>query len=180
MSRDDRSGGVPSPAAMTSLMSTARNTRRTLLEIDGVGLELRRAEVEELIDLRHEVLRHGLPRASAIFDGDEQPTTRHYGAFAGKAAVGCATLMLNRWEGEPAWQVRGMATDARFRGRGLGAALLRMAEAEVDADVPPVRLLWCNARVPAARFYQKLGWVVRSEPFDIPTAGPHVRMTRRL
>ena len=161
-------------------MSTGRTTRPAPIEIDGVGLELRRARVEELLDLRHEVLRHGLPRDAAMFDGDDALTTRHYGAFDGGRAVGCATLMLNQWEGEPAWQVRGMATDARFRSRGLGAALLGMAEAELAEEGSPVQLLWCNARVPAMRFYKKLGWTVRCEPFDIPTAGPHVKMTKRL
>jgi predicted GNAT family N-acyltransferase len=161
-------------------MSTSRTILSAHLEIDGVRLELRRARVGELVDLRHEVLRHGLPREAAKFDGDDAPTTRHYGAFEGTRAVGCATLMLNQWEGEPAWQVRGMATDARFRSRGLGAALLGMAEAEVVREPSPVRLLWCNARVPAVRFYEKLGWAVRCEPFDIPTAGPHVKMTKRL
>jgi GNAT superfamily N-acetyltransferase len=160
-------------------MSTGRTTA-AWLEINGVRLDLRRAVVEEVIDLRHEVLRHGLPRAAAQFDGDDDSTTRHYGAFDGSTTVGCATLMLNQWEGEPAWQVRGMATDARFRSRGLGAALLRMAEAEVAADGSLPRLLWCNARVPAVRFYEKLGWAVRCEPFEIPTAGPHVKMTKRL
>jgi GNAT superfamily N-acetyltransferase len=161
-------------------MSTSRTASPSLLEIDGTRLELRRARVAELIDLRHEVLRDGLPREAAMFDGDDAPATRHYGAFDGATVVGCATLMLNQWEGEPAWQVRGMATDARFRSRGLGAALLRMAEAELSAERSPVRLLWCNARVPAIRFYEKLGWAVRCEPFEIPTAGPHVKMTKRL
>jgi GNAT superfamily N-acetyltransferase len=158
-------------------MSTGRSS---CLEINGVRLELRRASVEELLDLRHGVLRQGLPREAAIFEGDDEPNTRHYGAFHRRTAVGCATLMLNRWDGEPAWQVRGMATDARFRSRGLGAALLGMAEAELADEGLPLRLLWCNARVPAARFYEKLGWAVRSDPFDIPTAGPHVKMTKRL
>jgi GNAT superfamily N-acetyltransferase len=161
-------------------MKPRHTTHASYLELDGVRLELRRAPVEELIDLRHDVLRHGLPREAAMFDGDEAPTTRHYGAFEGTTVVGCATLMLNQWEGEPAWQVRGMATDARFRSRGLGAALLGLAEAELGAECSPVRLLWCNARVPAIRFYEKLGWAVRCEPFDIPTAGPHVKMTKRL
>jgi hypothetical protein len=41
-------------------------------------------------------------------------------------------------------------------------------------------LLWCNARVPAVPFYREMGWAVVSEPFEIPTAGPHVRMVKRL
>ena len=170
----------PVRCGITPRMSTGRTNRAAHFEIDGVRLELRRARVEELVHLRHDVLRHGLPREAAMFDGDDEPTTRHYGAFDGEVAAGCATLMLNQWEGEPAWQVRGMATDARFRSRGLGAALLRMAEAELAADRSQAQLLWCNARVPAVRFYEKHGWAVSGEPFDIPTAGPHVKMTKRL
>lgn len=147
--------------------------------IDDVPVELRPAVLEEIVDLRHAVLRHGLPRSAAIFDQDAEPATRHYAAFAGGRAVCCATFHLNAWEGEPAWQLRGMATDAAFRDRGLGKAILRMAEDGVR-DASPVRLLWCNARLPASAFYLAQGWVIRSDEFDIPTAGPHYRMTKRL
>jgi len=37
-----------------------------------------------------------------------------------------------------------------------------------------------NARVPAAGFYTKLGWTIASEQFEVPTAGPHYRMWKRL
>lgn len=146
-------------------------------------VRIRRAELEELIDLRHVVLRDGLPRSEAIFAGDDAPTARHYGAFIGDRTVCCATLHLNEWEGEPAWQLRGMATDAIVRGRGVGHALMAFLERDVLDDAPPtgqVRLMWCNARVPALRFYESLGWQICSEEFFIPTAGPHRRMTRRL
>ena len=47
-----------------------------------------------------------------------------------------------------------------------------------DRSSPPQ--LWCNARTPAVGFYQRMGWAVVSDVFEIPTAGPHVRMTKRL
>ena len=72
-----------------------------------------------------------------------------------------------------------MAADDRFRSRGL-AARCSVAEDELAREGSPVRLMWCNARVPAVRFYEKLGWAVSGEPFEIPTAGPHVKMTKRL
>ena len=140
---------------------------------------MRRAAVEELIDLRHVVLREGLPREAAIFDGDHLPDSRHYGAFEAGRAVGCATLLLNQWEGEPAWQLRGMAVAPHLCGRGVGRAVLQFLEADVR-ETSPVRLLWCNARVPASGFYRKQGWSIRSEQFEIPTAGPHYKMTKRL
>jgi predicted GNAT family N-acyltransferase len=143
-------------------------------------VEIRAASASEVIDLRHEILRAGLPRETAVFDGDAAPTTRHIVAVtAGGRVVGCATVHLNQWNGRPAWQLRGMATAADFRGRGLGRRMLAYLESAVLAG-SPVRQMWCNARVPAAGFYQRLGWRVVSEAFEIPTAGPHVRMTREL
>ena len=41
-------------------------------------------------------------------------------------------------------------------------------------------LLWCNARVPYVPFYEAMGWRVVSGQFEIPTAGPHVKMLKRL
>ncbi|HWE92888.1 MAG TPA: GNAT family N-acetyltransferase [Tepidisphaeraceae bacterium] len=146
------------------------------------GAAIRRATLEEIIDLRHAVLRRGLPRHTAIFPGDELATSRHYAAtLPGTGQViGCATLHLNQWESHPAWQLRGMATADDFRGKGIGRSLLQGIEQEIRNDDSSPHRLWCNARVPAAGFYQALGWRIVSEPFDIPTAGPHVRMTREV
>lgn len=138
----------------------------------------RRAELREVVDLRHAVLRQGLPREAAIFEGDEAETSRHYGAFLNGSAVGCATLHASTWEGEPAWQLRGMATDAAVRRRGVGRGLLTLLENDL-ADAP-IRLLWCNARLIAIGFYEAMGWTIQSERFEIPTAGPHHRMAKRM
>ena len=40
--------------------------------------------------------------------------------------------------------------------------------------------MWCNARTPAVGFYQRHGWVVASEEFEVKTAGPHFKMTLKL
>jgi predicted GNAT family N-acyltransferase len=141
---------------------------------------VRSASPEELVELRWRVLRAGLPRDEAVFAGDELATSIHVAATdAVGVVVGCATLHLNEWQGAPAYQLRGMATDPACRRAGLGRQMLAVAEAEVLRRTP-VRQLWCNARVPAVGFYQLLGWAVRSEEFEIPTAGPHVRMHRPL
>jgi hypothetical protein len=39
---------------------------------------------------------------------------------------------------------------------------------------------WCNARVVALAFYRAQGWIVISDEYDIPTAGPHRRMLRLI
>ena len=61
----------------------------------------------------------------------------------------------------------------------MGRQLIGRAE-EALAREGRAGLLWCNARLPAVGFYQKLGWAAVSDVFEIPTAGPHVKMTKRL
>jgi len=135
--------------------------------------------VDRVIDLRHAVLRKGLPRDEAIFAGDELATSLHIAAETGGRVVGCATFHLNAWQGGPAYQLRGMATDESVRRRGVGRSMLLFAERELLARAM-THQLWCNARLPAVAFYQSMGWEGVSEVFEIPTAGPHVKMVRRL
>jgi predicted GNAT family N-acyltransferase len=137
---------------------------------------LRRATLAEILALRHAVLRPGRPLLAAAFDGDDDADTRHFGAFdAAGANVGCLSFMRRPLAGEPAHQLRGMATRADLARCGLGAALLGVAVRAVRAE-SGIALFWCNARCEAADFYRRLGWTVRSAPFDVPDVGPHVVM----
>lgn len=142
---------------------------------------LRRALPDEILALRHAELRAGLPIDTARFRGDEATTTMHYGAFLDddQINIGCVSFVLNPWDGQDAYQLRGMATRADLARRGIGSALMLFAQRDL-ASSTDIRVLWCNARVPAVGFYESHGWTVVSDPFDIPTAGPHVRMTFTL
>ena len=140
---------------------------------------VRLAALDEILALRHAVLRPGRPRTSAVFDGDGDVTTIHVGAFEGTAIVGCATLMRRPLDGEDAAQLRGMATEPGRTRQGIGSAIVGFAEALVGRDWE-LGVLWCNARTTAAEFYARVGWSVVSDVFAIPDVGPHVRMVRRL
>ena len=140
-------------------------------------LIVRQAALEEIIDLRWAVLRQGLPRAEAIFVGDEDDSTLHVAAFHGNQTVGCATLHLSQLDDLPTWQLRGMAVHPDFQRRGVGRRLLEGLDALLARDGQTLRL-WCNAREPAVGFYRGMGWTVFSERFHIETAGPHFKMSR--
>ena len=144
-------------------------------------LRLRPVPLAVILPLRHAVLRPGRPLATAHFDGDEDADTVHLAAVldGSDEVVGCATLMRRPHGGEPAWQLRGMATRADHARRGVGTAVLRAAEALARARGGPT-LLWCNARLAAVPFYASAGWRVVSDAFDIPGIGPHHLMVRRV
>jgi predicted GNAT family N-acyltransferase len=140
---------------------------------------IRPARVEEIVDLRHAVLRPGRAREAAEFDVDRLPGTRHFIALFGSKVVGCATIAPTKWDGLDAWQLRGMAVAAEARKTGLGRAMLEAIERSFDRPEHPV-FLWCNARVEAIGFYKTCGWAVQSDVFEVPDVGPHVKMTRSI
>jgi ribosomal protein S18 acetylase RimI-like enzyme len=70
--------------------------------------------------------------------------------------------------------VRGMATDAPARGGGAGTAVL---EALLDhATAQGASRVWASVRTPARSLYERAGFRVISEEFELPDIGPHVLM----
>lgn len=136
------------------------------------------AALAEILPLRHAVLRPGRPLAAAAFAGDDSPEAVHVGAFLPSGAVvGCASLLVEPLEGRPARRLRGMATRADLRRRGVGRRVLALAEACAWTGAEPP-LLWCHARLEAVPFYRRHGWEVVAPPFDIPAVGPHHTMVK--
>ncbi len=68
-----------------------------------------------------------------------------------------------------------MAVDETLHGTGVGKALLKYSIREIES-LSDVRLFWCNARVSAAGFYEKMGWKAASEVFMVEGVGPHLKM----
>ena len=162
--------------------------RRAPSRVEGGGMILP-IGAEATLEVRHPVLRPGRARADAIFSCDEAEGTRHFGSYAETGRlVGVVTVHPACWVRPPAvadlvveagaWQLRGMATLPEVRGEGHGVRLVKAAERCVRSA--GAGLCWCNARVAAIGFYEKLGWEVVGGEFEIATVGPHFRMVRLL
>lgn len=135
--------------------------------------DVRRITAAETRPLRQKILRPGQAVEAVVWPGDDQESTVHLGAFLGEELVGIATLLL---VARNEWQLRGMAIRQDLQGQGAGKALI--GECLRQVPVTSGHTLWCNARESAWRFYEKLGFQVTSELFDIPGVGPHYRMER--
>ena len=135
-------------------------------------VKVRRARSDEVIGVRHRVLRQGRPIETAHLDGDQEPESRHWLAERGDEIVGVVTVIKRTPPNgsEPHWQLRGMAVLPDLQQGGVGSALMKSLSIEVNEP------MWCNARVPAIPFYEKHGWVAYGEVFDKPPTGPHRRM----
>lgn len=86
-------------------------------------IELKQIQTNDLIPVRHAVLRKGLPVESCHFQEDNLSTTIHFGAFVDKKIVGCATVIKNRnsnFDTENQYQLRGMAVLDDFQKQGVG------------------------------------------------------------
>lgn len=163
---------TPAPGWLSRLWSAVVRAPLLALRRSWSQPRVRQARPDEVVDLRHAVLRAGRPRASAIWEGDRDPEARHWVVEWAGEIVGCVSVMPQTEAAHPTfrWQLRGMAVAPSARGRHLGAALLERVQRDVAAP------MWCNARETAAGFYLRHGWEIRGEPFEIPRIGPHVRM----
>ena len=117
---------------------------------------VREAALDEIIQLRHDLLRPGMPLVASRQPQDILPDTWHLAAVADGVVVACVSVSRGDFDGQPEWRLRGMATAPDWQGRGCGAQLIREVcrrVVERGGDV-----LWCNARTSALGFYRKCGF----------------------
>lgn len=142
---------------------------------------VKQASVEEILNLRHRVLRSGRPFSTAYFTGDELDTTFHFATVYNSKTIGCLSLMHNahpKFDDKNAYQLRGMAVDKNFRGQNIGQQLLKFAEHQLKLEA--INFIWCNVRTSAKTFYTKQDYQQIGDIFEIPEVGPHVLMFKKL
>jgi GNAT superfamily N-acetyltransferase len=141
----------------------------------------------QILDLRHVVLRPGLPREAAVFPEDALPGAVHVAAYDGDApaVLGCGSFFPEPFPHAEAdglhgsaFRIRGMASDPAARGRGYGAAVL--AAGEDEARRRGAEVMWCNGRTVARGFYERHGYRISGGEFLIDGVGPHFVFVRTL
>ena len=134
----------------------------------------------QVLPLRSQVLRNGLKLERCIFPTDHIEDGFHLGFFTGDEITSIATFFWEDYPEEPVGGVRlrGMATHPNHRGEGQGAAIINFAVNELSSQ--NASYIWCNARKIAVGFYQKLGFEIASEEFEIVGIGPHFNMIKPL
>jgi GNAT superfamily N-acetyltransferase len=135
-------------------------------------LVVRAIPIAQTRGLRQSVLRpHQTPDELAAHEAADAFAV---GVFTDEALVAVGFVAP---EGGPgAWRIRGMATAPEVRGRGAGAAVLDALVGHA-LDQGATRI-WCNARTPARPFYERGGFQVASDEFELPQIGPHYVMER--
>ena len=138
-------------------------------------------DVDVVRPLRRKLLRPDQPEDAVVYQSDSCETARHFVAKdADGAIVGIASLHFEDRRaglepfGTPGMRIRGVAVDDEWRGKGVGAGLLRKMLGV--ARKSGIQEAWANARSQNLRFYERSGFSGVSSEFEIPGIGPHVVM----
>lgn len=131
----------------------------------------------ETYAVRHPVLRAGKPLESCRFPGDENSDTIHFGLFQNDKLCAVASVFDAKSKlinDKKQIQLRGMAVLESHQGLGIGAKLLQYITTEYYTKKG--YSIWFNARIIAVPFYEKQGFQVISEGFEIEGIGTHFVM----
>jgi SAM-dependent methyltransferase/GNAT superfamily N-acetyltransferase len=142
---------------------------------------IEKTDAEDVRALREEVLRPGQTPQQLAYPLDDAPETLHLAVKRRGSIVAVGSVMRDPHPTDPLpgdWRIRGMATRERMRGQGIGAAVLERIELHV-LDREGSRL-WCNARVGARALYERAGFIVEGETFEISEIGEHHLMSKQL
>lgn len=136
-----------------------------------------RVEEPSTVEIRHRILRAGMPRSAVSMHGDADATW--FGVISDGMVEGTAGVFLEGSpDGDSRHRLRAMATSETIRGSGLGRMLIDAVCDHVVSDGGSS--VWASARTSAAGFYTKLGFELTSDEYDVEGIGPHVRMRRDL
>src|SRR5882762_3369642 len=130
--------------------------------------------VEDLLPIRNEVLREGrLTLEECIFPTDKIAGAFHLGYYQNDELACIVSFHPQNYKGfeGKAYQLRGMATIEKYRGKGIGNQLVNFAMVYLRGQ--KINYVWCNARKKALGFYQHLGFEVISDEFEVHGIGPH-------
>jgi predicted GNAT family N-acyltransferase len=131
-------------------------------------------EYEEMVELRHKVLRKPLGLHYTEEYLGEEKNDILIGVYKGGKLAGCCIL---RTVSDEVVQLKQMAVEPEVQGTGIGSKVISFAE-ETARNIGHIKI-FMHARKEACEFYKKQGYHVRGEEFE-EVGIPHVLMTKKL
>ena len=133
------------------------------------------AKTQELYQIRWRVLRplEKSPR-NVHYEGDDATGAIHLKAVVDGKIVGCVSALPQPLEvlggAGKAYRIRALAVLEPFRGKGIGRELM---EQIIELARSRANTLWLSGRTHHRTWYEKFGFTVIGEKFDIKGTGPH-------
>ena len=135
---------------------------------------------ELTLGLRSKVLRNNLPLDACVFPTDQVEGAFHLAFYVQDEIATIASFFPKNQKDHQSlgYQLRGMATDPPFVGKGYARQVINFAVNYIKNT--NAKYIWCNARKTAVDFYKKQGFQVSSEEFEVAGIGPHYEMILNL
>lgn len=152
-----------------------------------IAIDIKTVTSDKVIHLRHQLLRKNQSLENCRYLYDDTALTCHFSAYANNQQVGIVSVYqkalasisgnvnLSVMKGKTAWQIRGMAVLPEYRKLGIGRKLIAAIKQQLNVHTSN-NMFWCNARVAALGFYQRLGFSCFGDAFVIDPIGPHFVM----
>ena len=136
----------------------------------------------DLYQIRHDILWQHKAVHNCGIKPDELDSTFHIGAIdVDGRIVGTSTFIQEtnpKFDQKKQYRLRAMATYPSTRGQGLGKAIIQKA-IEILKE-KEIEILWCDARLKACGFYEKLNFKIKGDIYEVPQIGPHKLMFIKL
>lgn len=144
-------------------------------------LEVKEITAKHSYPIRHQVLWQHKSIDECGIDVDEQEGAFHLGVYS-KGELVCVGSFFKKnhpqFTAQFQYRLRAMATLPKTQKKGAAKALLEFAFKKLEEEEQEI--LWCDARIIAVGFYEKLGFVKSGEQYEIPIIGPHYLMWKLL
>ena len=139
---------------------------------------IKQLNISDIKKLRHKVLwQHKNSSEDCVIDADGLESTFHIGAVKINEVVGTSTFIVDvndKFATQNQYRLRAMATDETVRGEGIGKQIIEFAIEKLKQM--NVELLWCDARLKATGFYNKMGFKTKGDVYHVPQIGSHKLM----
>lgn len=131
--------------------------------------------IDRIIDLRYEILRKpwAKPRETAT-DDQESVSINAFIEDKGKV-IACGRLQDN---GGGIGQIRYMAVDEHYQGKGLGKLIV--AKLEEEAKKAGIKTIELQARENALEFYKSQGYAIKETSFKLWDIIQHYLMVKAI
>ena len=144
-------------------------------------MKILQISAKDTFPIREHMLNESSPLGEHAFVMDDDDLSFHLGAFVNNRLVSIASFYFEKHpyiDGENHCRICGMATLNEFQKNGYSTALLNAAIPLIKRN--SCNLVWCNVRESAIGFYQKSGFHVQGESFELPEGGKHRLMIRSI
>ena len=129
---------------------------------------------KQMIELRNDILRKPLGLSFTPADFQKEQQNILIGAFEVNKIVGCCVLTKVN---ERTIQLRQMAVNNEFQGKGVGKQIVQYAEKIAQEE--KYETIMMHARSVAVSFYKKLGYAIEGNEF-MEVSIPHFMMKKNL